>query len=108
MKILIAEDEPNVRALLDTIVTRLGYEVEAVSDGTEAWAVLERPNAPRFAILDWVMPGMSGPETCRKVRQRSHAPYVYIILVTGMRTVNHLDEGMVDGADDAITQACNS
>ena len=45
MKILIAEDEPNVRALLDTVVTRLGYEVEAVSDGTEVWAVLERPNA---------------------------------------------------------------
>ena len=108
MKILIAEDEPNVRALLDTIVTRLGYEVEAVSDGTEAWAVLERPNAPRFAILDWVMPGMSGPEICRKVRQRSHAPYVYIILVTGMSTVNHLVEGMDAGADDYITKPFHS
>ena len=108
MKVLIADDQPNARALLCNIVSKLGYEAQAVNDGTEAWLALERPDGPPLAILDWIMPGMSGPEICRKVRQRSHAPYVYIILVTGMSTVDDLVEGMDAGADDYITKPFHS
>ena len=68
MKVLIADDQPNARALLCNIVSKLGYEAQAVNDGTEAWLALERPDGPPLAILDWIMPGMSGPEICRKVR----------------------------------------
>jgi two-component system, cell cycle response regulator len=104
MKVLIADDEPNARALLRSIVTRLGYEAEAVSDGTEAWLALERPDAPQLAILDWIMPGMSGLEICRKVRQKGHPPYVYIILLTAVDKPNGLIEGMESGADDYLTK----
>ena len=102
MKILIADDDPNVRTLLHTLVNRFGYDVESVDNGTAAWRALERSDAPQLVILDWFMPGMSGPEICRKVRQRSHAPYVYIILLTGMDTLHHQVEGMEAGADDYI------
>src|SRR5919108_402165 len=104
MKILIADDEPNVRKLLHSIVTRLGYEVEAVNDGTAAWTALQGPDAPQLAILDWLMPGMSGLEVCRRVRQRSHVPYVYIILLTAMSTLDDLVVGMEAGADDYIVK----
>jgi diguanylate cyclase (GGDEF)-like protein len=104
MKVLIADDEPNARALLCSIVTRLGHEAEAVNDGTAAWRALERPDAPQLAILDWIMPGMSGLEICRKVRGRGHSPYIYIILLTAVDKPNGLIEGMEAGADDYVTK----
>jgi two-component system, cell cycle response regulator len=108
MKVLVADDEPNARSLLCAIVTRLGYKVEAVSDGMEAWRALERSDSPQIAILDWMMPGMSGPEICRKVRQRGNLPYVYIILITGLSTIDHRVAGMEAGADDYIAKPFRS
>jgi two-component system cell cycle response regulator len=108
MKILIADDEANVITLLKSVVTRLGYEVQAVNDGTAAWMALQGPDAPQLAILDWLMPGMSGPEICRKVRQRSGTPYVYIILLTAMSKLDDLVAGMEAGADDYIVKPFHS
>ena len=68
MKILIADDDPVSSRLLDRLLVKWGYEVIAAHDGSEAWEVLQAENAPRVALLDWIMPGIDGLEICRRVR----------------------------------------
>ena len=82
-----------------------GYAVTTVPSGTAAWEVLQRPDAPRMAILDWMMPGYSGPEVCSMVRQRQSEPnsvYTYIILLTSRNEKEDLIAGMEAGADDYL------
>ncbi|HSK28923.1 MAG TPA: response regulator transcription factor, partial [Candidatus Limnocylindria bacterium] len=104
MKILIADDEATNRQLLSAGLRKLGYEVEVTTNGEEAWAALQRADAAELAILDWMMPGMTGPEICLKLRGRENAPYVYVILLTGMSELKALVEGLESGADDFIAK----
>jgi diguanylate cyclase (GGDEF)-like protein len=104
MKILIADDDPVSSRLLDRLLVKWGYEVIAAHDGTEAWEVLQAENAPRVALLDWIMPGIDGLEICRRVRARSGQPYVYIMLLTANDKVGNLVEGLESGADDYLTK----
>jgi two-component system, cell cycle response regulator len=104
MKILIADDDPVASRLLDRLLVKWGYEVIAAHDGTEAWEVLQAENAPRVALLDWIMPGIDGLEICRRVRARSSQPYVYIMLLTANDKVGNLVEGLESGADDYLTK----
>jgi two-component system cell cycle response regulator len=108
VRILIADDDPVSRRLLEDTLGRLGHEVVAVSDGSEAVARLLSPDGPRLAILDWMMPGADGMAVCRAVRQRP-APYVYVILLTPRRRRR---EDMVAGldaeADDFLTKPINA
>gem|GEM_PF-6422744 len=60
MKILIAEDESIPRRLLQATLTKAGHEVVSAYDGAGAWTLLERADAPRLAIIDWLMPGVDG------------------------------------------------
>jgi two-component system, cell cycle response regulator len=104
MKILIADDDPVSSRLLDRLLVKWGYEVIAAHDGAEAWEVLQAENAPRVALLDWIMPGIDGLEICRRVRARSSQPYVYIMLLTANDKVGNLVEGLESGADDYLTK----
>jgi len=104
MKILIADDDPVSSRLLDRLLVKWGYEVIAAHDGTEAWEVLQAENAPRVALLDWIMPGIDGLEICRRVRARSGQLYVYIMLLTANDKVGNLVEGLEAGADDYLTK----
>ncbi len=104
MKILIAEDDPIPRRLLQASLTKSGYEVVTARDGTEAWDALQAEDAPKLAILDWLMPGMDGVDVCRRVRQRSNAPYVYILLLTSKDRKEDVVTGMDAGADDYLTK----
>lgn len=104
MKILIADDDPAGRVVLRTALTHLGYDVEIATHGNEAWAALQRPDAPELAILDWVMPGMTGPEICLKLRARNLAHYAYVILLTSLTDLNALVEGLESGADDFMSK----
>jgi two-component system, sensor histidine kinase and response regulator len=107
MRILIAEDDADFRNLLQTMLVRWGYEVVATRDGKEAWQVLQGPDAPRLAVLDWMMPGMEGVELCRKVRQELPHPYSYLILLTSQQLEENVVAGMEAGADDYITKPLN-
>ena len=69
MRILIAEDDPVSSRVLATTLTKWGHEVVTTQNGLEAWAALQKHDAPRLAILDWMMPGIEGPEVCRRVRR---------------------------------------
>jgi diguanylate cyclase (GGDEF)-like protein len=102
VQILIADDSLVSRHLLDATLRKWGYEVVIACDGTEAWDILQQDGAPPVAILDWMMPGMTGPEVCRLVRQRAREPYTYILLLTSKSLKEDLIEGMESGADDYI------
>jgi two-component system cell cycle response regulator len=106
MRILIADDSIVSRHLLDATLRKWGYEVVVACDGMDAWKVLEAENAPKLAILDWVMPGLTGPEVCRRVRERANEKdtYTYILLLSSKSLKEDLIEGMEAGADDYITK----
>lgn len=104
MRVLIADDSLVSRHLLEAALRNWGYEVVSACDGTEAWSVLEREDAPSLAILDWVMPGLTGPEVCRLVRQKGKEPYTYILLLTSKNLKEDVVAGMDAGADDYITK----
>ena len=102
MRILIAEDEPAFRQLLEDTLARWGYEVVVSRDGNEACQILQSENAPQLAILDWKMPGMEGVDICRAIRKSAHEYYHYIILLTSQQRDEDLVIGMEAGADDYI------
>jgi diguanylate cyclase (GGDEF)-like protein len=104
MKILIAEDDPAARRLLETRLPKWGYEVVVASDGNRAWEVLQAEDGPRIAILDWMMPGLDGAELCRRVRARGSEPYVYVILLTVLDREEDVVRGMEAGADDFVSK----
>jgi len=104
MKVLIADDSMISRRLLESALRKWNYEVVVASNGEEAWEYLQREDAPRLAILDWMMPGMSGPDVCRKVREANDERYTYVLLVTSRSHKDDLIEGMEAGADDYLTK----
>jgi two-component system, cell cycle response regulator len=104
MRVLIADDSLLSRRLLEVTLRSWGYEVIAASDGAEAWEILSGDNPPPLAVLDWMMPGFTGPELCRKVRDRAAEPYTYILLLTSRTEKDDVVEGMDSGADDYITK----
>ncbi len=104
MKILIADDSIVSRHLLDATLRKWGYEVVVACDGLEAWNELQKENSPSLAILDWVMPGLTGPEVCHLVRKRTTDTYTYILLLTSKSLKEDLIEGMESGADDYLTK----
>src|ERR1051326_2790071 len=107
MRILIADDSIVSRHLLDATLRKWGYEVVVACDGLEAWNLLQGENAPRIAILDWVMPSLTGPEVCKRVREHSRdseAAYTYILLLTSKSQREDLIEGLESGADDYLTK----
>jgi two-component system cell cycle response regulator len=106
MRILIADDSIVSRHLLDATLRKWGYDVVVACDGLEAWNVLQAPDPPKIAILDWVMPGLTGPEVCRRVREhmKDKDNYTYILLLTSKSLREDLIEGMESGADDYLTK----
>lgn len=106
--ILIAEDDAVYRHLLQTLLQRASFSVTTVADGLAALREAQAENAPRLAILDWMMPGMSGPEVCRRLRQeRTARPYQYLILLTSKDAKADTIEGLEAGADDYLTKPVN-
>jgi DNA-binding response OmpR family regulator len=103
MKLLIAEDDALFRRLLQRLLAS-EYELVIAQDGAEAWEVLQKEDAPRMAVLDWVMPGLSGPQVCRKVRERRDGGSYYLVLLTVRNGPGDIVAGLEAGADDYITK----
>lgn len=104
MRILIADDDPVSRRLLTHSLEAWGYQVVTAADGCQAWQVLAAPDPPRLAILDWMMPEMTGPMLCRALRRARRQPYTYVLLLTGRAERQDVVEGMESGADDYLTK----
>ena len=77
MKVLAAEDNPVFQSMLRSMLTKWGYEAIIATNGNEAWKALQAEDAPRLAILDWMMPGMDGVEICRRVAGWPRAIHLY-------------------------------
>jgi two-component system cell cycle response regulator len=103
-RILIAEDDPVSRRLLQGFLSKWGYQVEIVADGVEASRILEGECPPPLAVLDWMMPGMEGPQVCERVREHPDRPYIYILLLTARTQKGDLLRGLESGADDYLTK----
>ncbi len=105
MRILLAEDSPVYQRLIAGYLKQWGFSLELAGDGTEAWKLLAQSDAPALALLDWVLPGMSGIELCRNIRNRgTNERYVYTVLLTGKTEKQDLVQAMEAGADDYLAK----
>ncbi len=102
--ILIAEDDRVFRRILESWLQKFGYRIVAAEDGAKAWEILQQDHAPALLILDWMMPGIDGPELCLRIRKRSHGFYPYILLVTAKDDKQDVVQGLASGADDYLTK----
>ncbi|MFK7990698.1 MAG: diguanylate cyclase [Sandaracinaceae bacterium] len=107
MRVLIADDSPTSRKVLETMLRSWGYEVEAYPDGKTAWEALNADDAPKIAILDWVMPGMDGVDVCRALRQQDSDRHVFVYLLSARGKAKDVLEGLDAGADDYLTKPVN-
>ena len=103
MKILIADDDPVSRRLLQNDLQKWGYEVTMACDGAEAWRLFEQGEFS-LVVSDWMMPGLDGLELIRRIRARETPNYVYTILLTAMSHKEDLVQGMEAGADDFVSK----
>lgn len=102
MRILIADDNNFYRRALQLTLEEWGYEVVAAANGMAAWDVLSGPTPPKLAVLDWMMPGLDGPEVCRRLRGLHRNEPTYVILLTSKSGKANAVAGLESGADDYI------
>ncbi|MEO5721410.1 MAG: response regulator, partial [Chthoniobacterales bacterium] len=103
MKIFLVEDDVESRRTLQRFIARRGHEVVAVGSAEEAEAELQTQDFP-FLILDWMLPGMSGVELCRRLRAREGGDELFIILATARSETADLEQALEAGANDYLTK----
>ena len=101
-RVVIAEDDSASRILLQSLLGKWGYAVTVVDDGEAALAELSGPDAPDIAVLDWMMPKLSGIEVAAKLRALRLTPAPYIILLTAKGQKSDVVEALDAGADDYV------
>jgi DNA-binding response OmpR family regulator len=99
-RVLVADDDSDIRDLVEFKLTQAGYAVEAVPDGLSAWASFEQ-DPPQLVVLDVMMPGLSGIDVLRRIRQSDHAS-VPVLLLSAKSRDSDVDTGFAVGADDYI------
>ncbi len=103
MKVLIAEDEPVFRKILEQLLSP-EFELTITQDGPTALVRLQEDSGPVLAILDWVMPGMTGLEVCRELRAHRKTAGIYVIVLTARNSAADIAAGLRAGADDYVTK----
>lgn len=107
MRILIVDDDVDMRRLLLHTLQSWGYDVVQTIDGAQAWDLLQ--NEPfSFVITDWMMPKLDGLELCRRIREGRFSRYIYTILLTSKHSKDELIKGMEAGADDFLIKPFNA
>jgi DNA-binding response OmpR family regulator len=104
LAVLVADDDPVSRTVVAAILRKAGYAVRTACDGAEAWNVLQTPERPPLAIMDWMMPGLDGPEICRRLRTLATQTPTYVILLTSRDAPADVVAGLEAGADDYVTK----
>jgi diguanylate cyclase (GGDEF)-like protein len=90
--------------VLESRLESWGYRVITAEDGTQAWELLQQPNSLELLILDWIMPGIDGIELCRRIREKQHGRYQYILLLSGKDQKQDVLDRLEAGADDYLTK----
>ena len=107
MKILVADDDRIARKVLRAFLEDASYTVVLAEDGKQAVEVLMAADAPPIVILDWVMPGMSGPEVCAKLRAARLTFRPYVLMLSAKNDKNEVVAGLDAGADDFLSKPFN-
>jgi len=107
MKILIVDDDPISRRILEANLLEWGYELMVASDGLEAWEILQKTESPNLIISDWMMPRMDGLALCREIRNMEKSEYIYFIILTAKGEKKDIIRGLEAGADDFLTKPFN-
>jgi len=102
-RILVVEDEEALTTLLRYNLAAEGYDVEIVGRGDEADIVLKE-RIPDLVVLDWMLPGLSGIELCRRLRARPETQQLPIIMLTARGEESERVRGLATGADDYIVK----
>jgi phosphoserine phosphatase RsbU/P len=101
--ILVIDDGPDNRMLLEAMLGRAGYRVLLAEDGEQALRMLEA-ETPSLILLDYSMPGLSGPEVAQRIRSQDRTAATPIILLTASTEADHVDQAFAAGADDYVTK----
>lgn len=104
MKVLLVEDSYIERHKLGLCLTEWGLEYTAVSSGNDAVKLVEGPNPPDMALLDWLLPGMDGIDVLRRIRKLTQGSYVYTIMLTAKNRKKDRMLAMEAGADDYLSK----
>lgn len=108
MQALVVDDSAVYRKLIGDHLRGWGFGVTLAETGSEAWRILEQPDAPKLVLLDWVLPDLDGIELCKRIRQAGlSGPYVYVILLTSKEGRQNMLEAMQAGADDYLVKPFN-
>jgi CheY-like chemotaxis protein len=107
VRALIADDDLVTTAAISTSVSAWGFDVVVAYDGNVAWDCLSANPPPPLAIVDWEMPGMDGPELCRRLRADPARAHVYMLLLTARSRPSDVVEGLEAGADDYLVKPVN-
>jgi diguanylate cyclase (GGDEF)-like protein len=104
VRALIADDDVTSRRILEAVLTKWGLEPTVVADGLAAEAVLMEADAPPLVLLDWNMPGLEGPEVCRRLRRRETSSPPYVVLLTSRAEKGDIVRGLDSGANDYVAK----
>jgi diguanylate cyclase (GGDEF)-like protein len=107
VKILVADDDPISRRIVEATLASLGHKCETAADGEQAWDAF-RSGLHDVVISDWTMPGQTGPQLCANVRGHVAGTYTYFIMLTAYGTREQILEGMSAGVDDYLVKPLNS
>ncbi len=105
MRVLIVDDDPVTRVVLESRLAKWGYEVSAAADGEPAWVLVGEIEEPLIVIVDWMMPGLTGPQFCQRVYNRFDAYRFYRILFTSRTGMDDQTIGIVAGADAFVSKS---
>lgn len=106
MKILVVEDNKTAMKVLIRALRNSDYDVVTAADGLLAWEILENEHI-QMVISDWVMPGLNGPDLCKRIRSAEFSHYIFIILLTTKDRKSDIIEGINAGADDFMVKRFN-
>lgn len=103
-RILVAEDDRATHRLLQSLLSKWGYEVISAFDGYEALDKLKEDNPPHLLLLDRIMPGLDGDEVCRRIREAGKPTPAHVIYLTVKDSKEDVVDGLDEGANDYITK----
>lgn len=103
IRILIVDDEPEIHAVLDKMLTSHGFIVESAYSADEAYSKVAQ-NKPDVMILDIMMPKISGIEVCNKIRENTETKDIIVLILSARDEQEYRIEGLTHGADDYISK----
>ena len=103
-RVLVADDDPDIRDLLKFRLEHAGFDVLAANDGEQAWRMLATPPPPLLALLDWQMPGMTGIDLCKRLRAQQSDAYTYVVMLTARDSRADMLAAFDAGVDDYLTK----